>query len=85
MTLFEMLKKLKNHLFSDVHVALRDFPGGSAVKNPPANAGETGPIPGYQNPLQGEMATHSSVLVWEIPWSEDPDGLQSIRSQKRQP
>ena len=46
MTLFEMLKKLKNHLFSDVHVALRDFPGGSAVKNPPVNAGETGPIPG---------------------------------------
>ena len=60
MILFEMLKKLKNHLFSDVHVALRGFPGGSAVKNPPANAGETGPIPGLAkspaggngNPLQ---------------------------------
>ena len=83
MTLFEMLKKLKNHLFSDVHVALRGFPGVSAVKNPMQER-QVQSL-GQQDPLSGEMATHSSILAWEIPWTEERDGLQSIRSQKRQP
>ena len=51
------------------------FPCGSEVKNPPANAGDTGSIPGEGN------ATHSSILTWEIPWIE-PGGLQSTESQK---
>ena len=33
-------------------------------------------------PLEGEMATHSSIFAWEIPWTEEPGGLQSIRSQR---
>ena len=47
------------------------------VKNPPANAGDTGYmslIPGWENPLEEEMATHASVLVWRIPWTEEPVG-----------
>ena len=36
---------------------------------------------GLEDPLQKEMATHSSVLAWEIPWTGEPGGLQSIRSQ----
>ena len=52
------------------------------VKNPPANAGDTGLIPrsarssgeGNGNPLQG-------TLTWEIPWTEEPGGLQSMGSQ----
>ena len=36
---------------------------------------------GLEDPLEKEMATHSSVLVWEIPWTEEPGGLQSIGSQ----
>ena len=36
---------------------------------------------GQKNPLEKEMATHSSILAWEIPWSEEPGGLQSMRSQ----
>ena len=51
-------------------------------KNQPANAGDVrdaGSIPGLGRSLEKEMATHSSVLVWEIPWTEEPGGLQPIR------
>ena len=53
-----------------------DFPGGSVVKNPPATAGAMGSILGSQ------METNSRILAWEIPWTEEPRGLQSIGSQK---
>ena len=33
---------------------------------------------GWEDPLEKEMATHSSILAWEIPWTEEPGGLQSI-------
>ena len=52
------------------------------MKNPPANAGSVSLIPGSEDPLEKEMATHSSVLAWEIPWTEEPGGLQSMGSQK---
>ena len=45
------------------------------VKNQPVNAGDAGSIPGQEDPLEEEMATHSSILAWEIPWTEDPEGL----------
>ena len=51
------------------------FPGSSTVKNPPANAGDTGLILGQEDPLEKEMATHSSVLAWEISWTEEPGRL----------
>ena len=37
---------------------------------------------GQEAPLEKEMATHSSILAWEIPWTEEPGGLQSMGSQK---
>ena len=37
---------------------------------------------GQKDSLEKEMATHSSVLAWEIPWTEEPGGLQSVRSQR---
>ena len=37
----------------------------------------------WEDPLEKEMATHSSVLAWRIPWTEEPGGLQSIGSQSR--
>ena len=37
---------------------------------------------GWEDPLEKEMATNSSVLAWEIPWTEEPGGLQSMRSKK---
>ena len=39
--------------------------------------------PGREDPLEEEVATHSSVLVWEIPWTEEPGGLQSMGLQSR--
>ena len=48
------------------------------VKNPPASAGDTGSIPGSGDPLEEGMATHSSILARRTPWTEEPDGLQSI-------
>ena len=46
------------------------FPGGTVVKNPSANAGDVGSMPGLgRSPGEG-MATHSSILAWEIPWSQ---------------
>ena len=45
------------------------------VKNPPANAGDVVRSLGWKDPLKKEMAAHSSILAWEIPWTEDPDGL----------
>ena len=37
---------------------------------------------GQEDPLEEEMATHSNILAWRIPWTEEPDGLQSMRSQR---
>ena len=37
---------------------------------------------GWEHPLEKEMATHSSILAWRIPWTEEPGGLQSMGSQK---
>ena len=54
------------------------------VKNLPANAGDMGPILGlvdWEDALEKEMATYSSILAWEIPWTEEPDTLQSLGSQ----
>ena len=54
------------------------------VKNLLANAGDIGSIPGSKDFLEKEMATHSSTLAWEIPWTEEPGGLQSMVSLKSQ-
>ena len=37
---------------------------------------------GQEGPLEKEKATHPSILAWEIPWTEEPDGLESVGSQK---
>ena len=54
------------------------------VKNLLANAGDKGDmgsILGQEGPLEEEMATHSSILAWRIPWTEGPCGLQSMGLQ----
>ena len=59
------------------------FPGGSVVKNPPSKAGETWVQSlGQEDPLEKETATHTSLLAWRIPWTEEPGGLQSMRPQR---
>ena len=58
------------------------FPSGSAVKNPPAMRETWAHSLGQEDPLGKEMAAHSSVLAWSIPWTEEPGGLQSVASQE---
>ena len=57
------------------------FPGGSDGKVSTCNAEDLGSIPVQEDPLEKDMATRSSILAWEIPRTEEPAGLQSIRSQ----
>ena len=55
------------------------FPGGSALKNPSASAGDVrDSIPGLGISPGGGMATHPSIVDWRIPWTEDPGWLQSM-------
>ena len=52
------------------------------VKNPPAMREILVQSLGREDPLEKEMATHSSILAWEIPWTEEPGGQQSMGSQE---
>ena len=66
-------------------VKVMSFLCGSVAKNPTANpgdAGDLGLITGQEDPLEKEMATHSSNVAWRIPWTEEPGRLQSMGSQK---
>ena len=58
------------------------FPGAQTVKRLPAVRGTWVPSLGQEDPLEKEMATHSSVLAWKIPWMEEPGGLQSMGWQR---
>ena len=68
------------------HKVVRGFPGGSMIKNPSTNAGDIKDrvqFLGQEEPLEEDMETHSSILVWRIPWMEESDGLQSVGSQSQ--
>ena len=56
------------------------FPGGSDGKESARSVGDSGSIPGLEDPLEKEMATHSRILAWRILWMEEPGGLQSMGS-----
>ena len=58
------------------------FPGGSAIKNLPAMWEMWVQYLGREDPLEEGMAIHSSFLVWRIPCTEEPDGLQFMGSQR---
>ena len=59
------------------------FPSGSVDKESTCHAGVLGSIPGSipEDVLEKEMATYSSILVWRIPWTEEPGRLQSMGSK----
>ena len=57
-------------------------PDGSDGKASAYNAGDPGSIPGWEDPLEKEMATHSSVLAWRIPGKGEPGGLPSMGSHR---
>ena len=56
------------------------FPVHAMAKNPPAKQKTQVQFLGQEDPLEKEMATHASFLAWEIPWTEEPGGLQSMGS-----
>ena len=63
------------------------FPGGSDGKESACHAGDAGLIPGLrryhgEDTMEEEMATRSSILAWETPWTEKPGRLQSMRLQR---
>ena len=73
-----MNKNMLSHLLE----RLLGFPGVSVVKNLPAMKENWVGSLGQEGPLEKEIATHSSILAWEIPWPEEPGGLQSMGSQE---
>ena len=58
------------------------FPGVPVVKNLPAKQETHIQSLGQEDPLEKKMATHSSILAWRIPWTEEPGGLQDLGLQK---
>ena len=71
------------HSFHEyIIVYLDNFPGGKVVKKPPAVKVMQVPSLGQKDSLEKEMETHSTILAWEIPWTEEPVGLQSTGSQR---
>ena len=60
--------------------------GGASGKEPSASAGTLSLVQilslGLEDPLEEGMATHSSILAWRIPWTQEPGGLQSMGSQR---
>ena len=59
------------------------FPDGSVIKNPLANAGDTGSIPGSErSPGGGNGNPLQYILAWKIPWTQEPGWLQSVGSQR---
>ena len=58
------------------------FPSGSVVKKLPTKQETQVRSLGQEDPLEKEMVIHSSILAWEIPWTEEHGGLQSMGSQE---
>ena len=75
------------YIYRNIHIweyiYIYGIPSGSAVKNLPAMQEMHIWSPGWEDPLEKEMATHSSILAWEIPWTEEPGRLQSMGSQSQ--
>ena len=63
-------------LFGSIYGLIMGFPGTSVAKNLPTMQGTQVRSLGPKDPLEEEMATHSSILAWKIPWTEEPGGLQ---------
>ena len=66
----------------NIYCIPRNSSGSSDSKESMCNAGDLDLIPGWEDPLEEGMDTHSSILTWRIPWTEEPDGLQSMGSQR---
>ena len=73
----DMTERLNHH--TEIQTG---FPGDSVVKNLPAKQETQIGSLGWEDPLEKEMATHSNILAWEIPWTEEPGGLWGMELQR---
>ena len=73
--------RLRVHVHSN-HVGILASLAAQSVKNPPAMQETRVQSLGWEDPPEKEMATHSSILAWRIPWTKEPRGLQSMGSQE---
>ena len=74
---------MKYSMMKQVGLAfLLAFPHSLVGKESACSAGDLGLIPGLGRSLKKEMATHSSIFAWRIPWKEEPGRLQSMGSQE---
>ena len=85
--LFFLSLSFKSFVYMCVYIYIHThiFSSGSAIKNLPAmqELQETQVLSlGQEDPLEEGMATHSSILAWRIPWTEDPGRLQSMGSKR---
>ena len=82
--LFLFLKKKKKTFYfvSGYSQPTGGFPGGSEGKASACNVGDWVQSPSREDPLEKEMATHSSTLAWKMPWTEEPGRLQSMGLQR---
>ena len=62
---------------------IKDFPLAQLLKNLPAMQENQVRFLGWEDPLENEMATHSSILAWKIPWTEDLVGLHTVHGVAR--
>ena len=75
----------KSIIFSDKVLGNLGFPGGTSGKEPARQCRrqrDSVRSLGWEDPLEEGMATHSSILAWRIPWTEEPGGLQSVGSRR---
>ena len=71
------------YILLNIYLALDgDFPGGLDSKESACIAGDSGSIPEMGKLLVKEMASHSIILAWKVPWTEEPGRLQSIGWQR---
>ena len=75
----------KSIIFSDKVLGNLGFPGGASGKEPALQCRrqrDSVRSLGWEDPLEEGMATHSSILAWRVPWTEEPGGLQSVGSRR---
>ena len=67
---------MEKNLEKNMYMNIWSFSGSSDSKESACSAGDQGSVPGLRRSLEKGMATHSSILAWRIPWTEEPGRLQ---------
>ena len=79
---FSINAECLGHLIFCYDMVGKGFPGGSVIKNLPAYARTQAQSMGQEDPLEKKMSTYFIILVWRIPWTEEPGRLWSMRLQR---